>query len=145
MYKNFLIPTDGSQLSEVAIYKGIQLAKTVNAKVTGLYVMPEFHVLTYKTEMLEDTKEQFLKDSKLHAEKYLSVIERIGKELDVATDVLSVTNDHIYEAIVQTAIDRQCDLITMASHGRSGIKAIILGSQTQKVLIHSKIPVLVFR
>ena len=145
MYKHFLIPTDGSTLSEVAIYKSIQLAQNLNARVTGLYVMPEFHVLTYKTEMLEDTKEQFIKDSRIHAEKYLNVIERIAKEFNVSVNVLAVTNDHPYEAIVKTAEDRECDLIAMASHGRSGIKAILLGSQTQKVLVHSKMPVLIFR
>jgi nucleotide-binding universal stress UspA family protein len=79
MFKHVLLPTDGSKLSDDAIRIGVQLAKTVNAKVTGIYVMPEFHVFTYKTEMLEDTKKEFAKDSKAHAAQYLSVIETAAK------------------------------------------------------------------
>ena len=79
MFKHILLPTDGSELSEGSIRKGIQFAKSIGARVTGFYAMPEFHIITYRTEMLEDTKEEFAKDSKAHADKYLAVIERAAK------------------------------------------------------------------
>lgn len=145
MFKHVFLPTDGSTLSEEAIRMGVQLAKTVNAKVTGFYVMPEFHVFTYKTEMLEDTKREFAKDSKAHAAQYLSVVETAAKAAGVTCDVTSATHDHPYEAIIRVAKQRGCDLIVMASHGRKGVHAILLGSETQKVLTHSHIPVLVCR
>jgi nucleotide-binding universal stress UspA family protein len=145
MFKHLLLPTDGSELSEAAIRKGVQFAKTINAKVTGFYVMPEFHVFTYRTEMLEDTKEQFAKDCKAHADQFLAVIEKAAKAAGVACDTAVVTSDHTYEAIIKAAEKKGCDLIMMASHGRSGVQGLLLGSETHKVLTHSKIPVLVYR
>jgi len=145
MFKHILLPTDGSDSSEVAVRMGVQLAKTVNAKVTGFYVTPEFHVFTYKTEMLADTKLEFAKDSQAHAAQYLSVIEAAAKAAGVSCDVASATHDHPYEAIIGVAKQRGCDLIVMASHGRKGVQAVLLGSETQKVLTHSHIPVLVCR
>ncbi len=145
MFKHILLATDGSKLSDHAIRMGVQLAKAVNAKVTGFHVMPEFHVFTYKTEMLEDTKREFAEDSKAHAAQYLSVVETAAKTAGVTCDVASVTHDHPYEAIIKVAKQRGCDLIVMASHGRKGVQAVLLGSETQKVLTHSHIPVLVCR
>ncbi len=145
MFKHVLLPTDGSNLSEGAVRMGVQLAKAVNAKVTGFHVMPEFHVFTYKTEMLEDTKKEFAKDSKAHAAQYLSVIETAAKAAGVTCDVASATHDHPYEAIIRVAKQRGCDLIVMASHGRKGMQGVLLGSEAQKVLTHSHIPVLVCR
>ena len=145
MFKHVLLPTDGSKLSEDAIRMGVQLAKTINAKVTGFHVMPEFHVFTYKTEMLEDTKREFGRDSKAHAAQYLSVIETAAKAAGVTYEVVSSVHDHPYEAIIEVADERECDLIVMASHGRKGVQAVLLGSETQKVLTHSHVPVLVCR
>ena len=145
MFKHVLLPTDGSNLSEAAVRMGVQLAKTVNAKVTGFHVMPEFNVFTYKTQMLEDTKNEFAKDSKAHAAQYLSVIETAAKAAGVPCDIASATHDHPYEAIIKVAKQRECDLIVMASHGRKGMQAVLLGSETQKVLTHSHMPVLVCR
>ena len=145
MFKHVLLPTDGSKLSEDAIRMGLQLAKTINAKVTGFHVMPEFHVFTYKTEMLEDTKREFGRDSKAHAAQYLSVIETAAKAAGVPFEVVSAIHDHPYEAIIGVAKERGCDLIVMASHGRKGVQAVLLGSETQKVLTHSHVPVLVCR
>ena len=145
MFKHVLLPTDGSKLSENAIRMGVQLAKTINAKVTGFHVIPEFHVFTYKTEMLEDTKREFARDSNAYAAQYLSVIETAAKAAGVPYEVVSAVNDHPYEAIVGAAKERACDLIVMASHGRNGVQAVLLGSETQKVLTHSHVPVLVCR
>ncbi|HVK54980.1 MAG TPA: universal stress protein [Burkholderiales bacterium] len=145
MFKHVLIPTDGSKLSEAAIQQGVRFARSINAKVTGLCVMPDFHVLTYQTEMLEDTKEEYAKHSSAEAERHLALIKQVAEREGVTCKTLSVINDHPYEAIIQTATEKECDVIVMASHGRSGVQAVVLGSQTLKVLTHSKIPVLVYR
>jgi len=145
MFKHILLPTDGSQLSEVATGNGIQFAKSLNARVTGFYVIPKFHVFTYRTEMLEDTAEQYARDSRAHAEQYLAVIEKAAKEAGVTCDIAYATSDHPYEEIIRAAGEKGCDLILMASHGRKGIQGLVLGSETHKVLTHSKIPVLVYR
>jgi nucleotide-binding universal stress UspA family protein len=145
MFKHLLVPTDGSRLSEVAIHKAIEFAKGINAKVTGFHVIPEFHVFTYRTEMLEDTKEEFIRDSRIHAEKYLAVIEKAAKAAGVECDVAHTVSDQPHEAIIQAAAKRGCDLIAMASHGRKGMQGMLLGSETHKVLTHSRVPVLVYR
>jgi nucleotide-binding universal stress UspA family protein len=145
MFKHLLLPTDGSDLSVAAIQKGIQIAQGMNAKVTGLHVQPKFHVLSYHTEMLEDTKEGFQKHAKTHAEQYLGVIARAAKEANVICDTASSVSDHSYEEIIRVAGERRCDLIVMASHGLKGLQGLLLGSETQKVLTHSTIPVLVYR
>lgn len=145
MFKHILVPTDGSTTSEKAIHGAVEFAKESGASITGLYVMPAFHVLTYNTEMLEDTAEQFAKDSDLHATKFLAYIENAAKAAGVPCDTVRMTSDYPYEAIIEAARERECDLITMASHGRKGMKGFLLGSETQKVLSHSSIPVLVYR
>jgi nucleotide-binding universal stress UspA family protein len=145
MFKHILLPTDGSKLSEVAIQKTVDFAKSIGARVTGFHVMPEFHVFTYRTEMLEDTREEFARDSRAHAEKYLAVIEKAAKDAGVQCKTASTVSDHPYEAIIQAAKEGGCDLIMMASHGRKGVQGMLLGSETHKVLTHSGIPVLVYR
>jgi nucleotide-binding universal stress UspA family protein len=145
MFKHILIPTDGSAASRAAINAGIRFAKETGAKVTGLHVCPEFHVLSYQVEMLDDTRERFSKDRMAHATKYLAEIESEAKEAGVKCETLSVISDDPYEVIVKTAQDNHCDIVVMASHGRKGIKGVLLGSETHKVLTHSKIPVLVYR
>ena len=107
--------------------------------------MPKFHVLGYGPEMVTDTREEFAKDCKAHADRFLAVILRATKAADVPCDIVLKTTDYPYEAIIATAKERGCDLIMMASHGRRGVEAFLLGSETQKVLTHSTIPVLVFR
>lgn len=145
MFKHLLVPTDGSEASETAILKGIEFAKSIGATVTGMHVIPTFHVFTYQTEMLEDTRELFERDSRAHAAQFLATIERAAQEAGVPCNTVSVTSDQPYEAIIETAKAQGCDLIAMASHGRKGVRGFLLGSETQKVLVHTKIPVLVFR
>lgn len=145
MFKHILLPTDGSSASDVAIQSCLRFAKHIGARVTGLHVVPEFHVMTYNAEMLEDTREQFAQDCAAHARKVLAAVEQAAKEAGVACEVMHMTSDHPYQAIVQAAQGQQCDLIAMALHGRKGIQGFLLGSETQKVLTHSQIPVLVYR
>ena len=145
MFKHLLLPTDGSALSKAAIERGLQFAKSMQAKVTGVYVMPQFHVLAYQAEMLADTEQEFAADCKAHAEQYLAVIGQAAREAGVECSTVAAASDHPFEAIIQTAQDRACDLIVMASHGRRGMRGLLLGSETHKVLTHSRIPVLVLR
>ena len=145
MYKHILIPTDGSDLSEMAVRQGIAFAKAVGAMVTGLTASPPFHVLAFDPEMVTDTSAQHEKDCAARAEKYLAVVRDTAKAAGVSCETMHVVAEHPYEVIINTANDRGCDLIFMASHGRKGMSALILGSETTKVLTHSKIPVLVCR
>lgn len=145
MFTQILLPTDGSDLSERAVLAGISFAKELGAEVVGLTVVPEFHTFTIDTDMLEDTKDEFVSATQQRAEKYLSFVSEAARSAGVTCSVAQVVSDDPYEAILQTAKERRCDLIIMASHGRKGIKGVLLGSETQKVLVHSNIPVLVYR
>ncbi|KQV90708.1 hypothetical protein ASD15_01105 [Massilia sp. Root351] len=145
MFKHILLPTDGSAMSEMASRKCIALAKEMGAQVTGLCVTPEFHVLSILPGVLSDTSGQYRLDSQAFAAKVLAGIQGAADETGVACKTVSMVNDHPYEAIVKAARDKGCDLICMASHGRKGVKGVLLGSETQKVLTHTDIPVLVYR
>jgi nucleotide-binding universal stress UspA family protein len=145
MLTHILLPTDGSPLSDIAIEKGIQLARSLNAKVTGLCVVPRVYPSYYDGEipggLTEQAEEQLRTDAKVH----LAALARVAQTAGVGCDVVVETSDQPFEAILMTAEEKGCDLIVMASHGRRGVAGILLGSETQKVLTHSKIPVLVFR
>lgn len=145
MFKHLLLPTDGSEFSATAIQNCMQLAKSVGAKVTGFYVMPEIHMLSYQVELPQDAQQRFARDCQTHADQVLAAVADAAKAAGVVCDTACVTSDHPFDAIVRVATERGCDLIVMASHGRKGIRGILLGSETQKVLTHSKIPVLVYR
>jgi nucleotide-binding universal stress UspA family protein len=145
MYTNILIPTDGSELAGKAVRDGIALAKRIGAKTTALTVLPPFHVLTTDTRMLEDTPAQYEVRMQAHAEKTLGAVAQAAEAAGVACEMVHVEHEHPHQAIIDTAESKGCDLIVMASHGRHGISAIVLGSETVKVLTHSKIPVLVHR
>lgn len=145
MFKHILVPTDGSELSENAIKHAVSLAKHCGAKLTALNVVPKFHVLTYDTEMLEATPKEFEKTSREHSKQFLDVAEHEAHTAGVDYDRVTVTSDRPYQEIITSAKEHGCDLIVMASHGRHGLEGVLLGSETQKVLTHSQIPVLVYR
>jgi nucleotide-binding universal stress UspA family protein len=145
MYKHILIPSDGSELSEKAVKQGLALAKSIGAKVTAITVSETFHTFSVDPVMVTDTPEQYQRDCEARAEKYLSVAKNAAKATGVPYESMHVMHDHPYEAIINAAKDKGCDLIFMASHGRKGMSAVVLGSETVKVLTHSKIPTLVCR
>ena len=145
MYTNILIPTDGSELAEKAVQHGIELANRIGAKVTALTVLPPFHTFTTDAQMIEDTPARYKARMQEHAEKILGAVTHAAQTVGVACETVHVEHEHPYQAIIHTAESKGCDLIAMASHGRHGISAIVLGSETVKVLTHSKIPVLVHR
>jgi nucleotide-binding universal stress UspA family protein len=145
MYRHILIPTDGSPLSERAVKQGIEFAKSLNAKVTGLTVSAPFHTFALDPMMVSDTPDTYKADCEAQAERFLGGVKMAATAAGVPCAVEHVMADHPYEAIIDAAKDKGCDLIFMASHGRKGMSAVILGSETVKVLTHSKIPVLVCR
>lgn len=147
MYKHILIPTDGSVLSKAAARSGIALAKGLKAKVTVFYATPEYEEI-HPAEGISypvPPHKQFEEDSRKHAERALAAVTKLAEEQGVPCESHWAYNNHPYEAIIETAKARKCDLIVMASHGRSGVQALLLGSVTNKVLTHSSIPVLVCR
>lgn len=144
MFTHILLPTDGSELSNAAIQKGIQLAKSIGAKVTGLHVIRPFTTPDVVALVFGDSEEHYFKVAQQQAEDYLAVIGRAAKEAGVHCETEFVTGNHPYEAIIWAAEEHGCDLIAMASHGRSGIQSMLIGSETAKVLTHTKLPVLVF-
>jgi nucleotide-binding universal stress UspA family protein len=121
------------------------LAKRIAAKATVLTVLKPFHTLTIDTQMVEGTPAQYKVRMQKHAEKTLSAAAHAAQAAGVACETVQVEHEHPYQAIIDTARSSGCDLIVMASHGRHGISAIVLGSETVKVLTHCKIPVLVHR
>jgi len=145
MYTNILIPTDGSELAGKAVQHGLTLAKRIGAKATVLTVLPPFHTFTTDTRMIEDTPASYKARMQAHAETTLGAVAKAAKTAGVECETVQVEHEHPYKAIIDTAESKGCDLIVMASHGRHGISAIVLGSETVKVLTHCKIPVLVHR
>jgi nucleotide-binding universal stress UspA family protein len=145
MYSNILIPTDGSELADKAVQHGIALARQIGARVTALTVLLPFHVLTVDPQMIEDTAAQYKQRMQAHGETTLAAAAQAAQAAGVVCEVLSVEHEQPYQAIIDTAAAKGCDLIVMASHGRRGMAALLLGSETVKVLTHSRIPVLVHR
>ena len=145
MYTHILIPTDGSNLSELAVTNALQFAKAMKAKITALHGGVPFHILAADSEALTDTRRDYEKHARRKSDEIMSAIQKKAKNLGVDCHSRVVTNEHPYEAIIKAAEAEECDLIVMASHGRKGVKGLLLGSVTQKVLTHSRIPVLVYR
>jgi nucleotide-binding universal stress UspA family protein len=145
MHKHILLPTDGSELSEHAVNYGIALAKAVHAKVTGVTVSTPFQFIELAPRLATETLESYAARMSAVAAQRLDRVKDAARAAGVECDVVHVQHEHPYRAIIDTAVRRGCDLIVMASHGRRGVSAIVLGSETVKVLTHSMIPVLVYR
>jgi nucleotide-binding universal stress UspA family protein len=146
MYRHILIPTDGSELSQKAVPHGLALAKAVGAKVTAVIVEHSFNVYDVPESKIYSMPKEFAdytKHIKEHAGKVLSSVAQDAKAAGVPCTTVQMVHDQPYEAIIKTATDNGCDLIVMASHGRSGISGLVLGSVTTKVLTHTQIPVLI--
>ena len=145
MFKHILIPTDGSELSNVAITNGVRFAKEIGARVTGLTVTAPYHYVAVESMQVSDTAEQYAIDMKALAKRHLDVIGQAAAQAGVPCELMHRSSDHPYEEIVTAAQEHGCDVIFQASHGRRGMRALIMGSETNKVLTHTKIPVLVYR
>ena len=145
MYKNILIATDGSSLAARAVEHGTSLAKSLGATVLLLTVTERFHIFALEADQLEETPASFREHMQKHADRTLAEAAEIARSLGVEATSLHMEDDAPYQAIIRTAESQRCDVIVMASHGRGGVSALLLGSETMKVLSHSKIPVLVVR
>jgi nucleotide-binding universal stress UspA family protein len=147
MYQQILLPTDGSDLSAAAAAQAIRLAHSCGAKVTVVHVLPAYLVSPFGGYGPEDevVSKQFDENARKAADGYFAPILQLARDAGVACEARAVDSEFAYEGIIRTARELGCDLIFMASHGRRGIAGVLMGSETQKVLTHSRIPVLVYR
>ncbi|MDI7862288.1 universal stress protein [Rhizobiaceae bacterium n13] len=145
MFRNILVPTDGSPLSAMAVDKALAFAKETGAKVTLLMDIEPYHILSADAEQLASTREEYEQQAKAFAAQHLARVKDKAATMGVACESEHFVSGEPYRSIIDTATKKGCDLIAMASHGRRGISALVLGSVTTKVLTHSTIPVLVYR
>ncbi len=148
MYKHILVSTDGSKLSLKAIKAAVNLAAAVGARVSGVYVMPEFAPPVYGEAAMylpELSPKRFKEAVDKDARAALAVAAKAAEEAGLSFTSIKATDPQPWSAIIKTARAKKCDLIVMASHGRRGLSGLLLGSETTKVLTHSKVPVLVVR
>jgi nucleotide-binding universal stress UspA family protein len=146
MYRKILLPTDGSALCDSAVKKGLEFATSAGASVVVFHAIPATSYLIYTEAGPSDIlADQFKRDAQARGERLVKAVEAEAGAAGVACETLLLTNDHPWEAIIEAANQRDCDLIFMASHGRRGLTALLLGSETTKVLTHTKVPVLVYR
>ncbi len=145
MFTHILVPTDGSVLSQRAVDAAIQLARPLGARITALHVIARFHASDVIMGLLEANREDYERAALEFARTELASARRAAESVGVACEGLHVVGDDVAREIVAAASRSGCDLILMASHGRRGIEAVLLGSETQKVLTQSRLPVLVYR
>ena len=147
MFKHILIPTDGSEVATKAITAGVELAKEMGAKVTGFYAEEPrpLHLHNGGHRVEHDLVAEFDRRSREYAERSVSRIADAAKAAGVAFEARVAKSMKPYQAIIDAAAEQKCDVIFMASHGHRGLAGLLLGSVTNNVLTHSKIPVLVFR
>ena len=147
MYRRILVPIDGSQLSDRAVKEATALAKSVGAVLTLFYAAPAYRMPVAYSEgaILQHIvpPERYKRSMRAHAKRLLAAAAR--KAGGTASRQLCDFSDLPYDAIIKAARKDRCDLIVMASHGWRGLKGLLLGSETHKVLTHSRIPVLVVR
>lgn len=147
MFTNILVPTDGSDLSATAVTQAIKLAAMCGAKITFLFVLPDYSSSVYgEAALLEVASPQaYQKLTVGRSSKVLDAAIAQAVKGGVACSGVAATSDRPYEAIIATAQSQNCEFIVMGSHGRGGVAGAVLGSQTHKVLALSKLPVLVYR
>ena len=147
MYQRILVATDGSDISRTAVTSAIELASVVRAELVALYVVPRYPV-SYFEGGITISVDDIARTEKQWSEKGQAVVDAVQQEAKaqgVTAIALVVQSDLVAESIISAAKKHGCDLVVMASHGRKGIKRILLGSETQHVLTHSTVPVLVLR
>lgn len=147
MFKHLLVPTDGSELSLACVERAIAFAREAGAKITFFCAEQSFPSMYYGMGAIFDPQlaSRFHAEVDSVAQDILAAAGQAATAAGVTCDLLSLACAEPYEAIIAAANRNGCDLIFMASHGRRGIGALLLGSETQKVLAYSKIPVLVHR
>lgn len=144
MFKKILVPTDGSDLAVRAAHTATELAKAHGAQVVGVYVIDPFPYIGIG-DASSVALQSYMTDAKAAASKALDALKQVCQAAGVAYTADTIERNVVYEGILETASAEDCDLVVMGSHGRQGIRALILGSVAQKVLTHSKIPVLIVK
>jgi nucleotide-binding universal stress UspA family protein len=147
MYKHLLVPTDGSKLSAKAVTHAIALAQALSAKLTAFYASPDYPMPAFADGVVYEpvSKKEYAALAAKEADRVLMAIKDKAEAGGVACDTMHALDNSPWEAILIAAKKAKCDAIVMASHGRKGVSALLLGSETQKVLTHSKVPVIVVR
>lgn len=145
MYKKILIATDGSALSDIGVRHGIDLARQLNAEVLLVSATEPFRLLSSDPGRLSETPDEYRAHMRAQAELILRPAAERAAMMSVTAETLHLETEEPSAGIIAAAQDHGCDLIVMASHGRSGLTAMVLGSETSRVLAHSSIPVLVVR
>lgn len=147
MFQHILLPTDGSQFSQNAVRQTVKLAKVLGARITTLFVKRPYLATYYGDDLSLELPVpwEFEALTEKYVDSILEFVEQCCAKADVNCTKLTMCSDVVYQAIIDAATRNDCDLICMASHGRRGFSALLLGSETHKVLTHSKIPVLVYR
>ena len=147
MFQNILVPVDGSALSRKAAKNAVRLAREQKAKLTAVYVSPPYTPKAGEAMAMVhfESPQAYAARASVIARKCLGFVQRTASAAGVRCDAIHASGDFPYQEIVRAAERAKCDLIHMASHGRRGISRLLLGSETSKVLAHSKVPVLVQR
>lgn len=143
MFKHILVPIDDDAGSRRAVEQAVALAHGIGARITGLHVMMEFNRIGIVEELIEPSPQQLRQLARVHTDRLFSPLTYEAGRAGVACDTIAVRGDSPWQIIVAKAAESDCDLIVMASHGRRGIAKFVLGSETQQVLTHTEIPVLV--
>lgn len=148
MYRNILVTTDGSRLAAKGVKAGAKLAKSLGAKLTGVYVIPPYTPPMYGEAAIYVpgvSPQEYKRMSEKAARKALAAVQIEAQTAGVRCATMFVTAGQPWQGILRAARAKKCDAISMASHGRGGLGGLILGSETMRVLAHSKLPVLVTR
>lgn len=145
MFKHILLATDGSPASRAMVGKCMRFASETGACVTGIHVLPQWHMIGLQTAMVRDSRALEQQHQAESARRYLHDVLETARGYGVTCDTLYVSHDQPYEAIIEHAKLYGCDLICVASHGRKGLRSFLLGGETQKILTFSPVPVLVCR
>lgn len=147
MYQRILVATDGSKLSQKAVQHALGLADLMGADVIALKVVPRYPQTYFEggVALAAEEIKRIEKDWQAEAQEVVNSVKSAGQALNVKVKATTVKSDLVAEAIIAAAKKHKADLIVMASHGRRGLKRLLLGSETQQVLTHSHVPVLVLR
>ncbi len=146
MFNHILMPTDGSAHSERAVERGIELAKLCGAKLTGIHVMPDYQILIAGLEMMPTGSEESAnEEAREQATRFLAFVQKAADDAGVPCNTVIAKGQQPFDAIVDCANERGCDLIVMTSRFRKGLAALIMGSEASRVLHRASIPVLTFR
>lgn len=147
MYRRILIPTDGSAISRKAVKHGVALAKSLGATVVGFFSPEDYRAIMYTEYMPAAllSQDEFESQARKAADKRLALVQKAAEAAGVKFESYWTISIAPWEAIIEAARKKRCDLICMGSHGRTGLAGLVLGSTTMKVLTHTKVPVLVTR